>query len=50
MSNGDQASSRGKSYGYRELVVWQKGMGLAKRIYGVTHESLVSRLLSLVSV
>lgn len=25
-----------KGYGYRDLVVWQKGIELAKRVYGLT--------------
>ena len=32
----EQSSGARKGYGYRELVVWQKGIELAKRIYRVT--------------
>lgn len=31
-----QSSDARKSYGYRELIVWQKSMELAKHIYRVT--------------
>jgi len=34
MSHGGQEGVKG--YGYRDLMVWQKGMELAKRIYAVT--------------
>ncbi len=36
MSSEPSQSPAGKGYGYRELMVWQKGMELAKRIYGIT--------------
>jgi four helix bundle protein len=36
MSSEPRRSGAGKGYGYRDLMVWQKGMELAKRIYRVT--------------
>ncbi|HUI40361.1 MAG TPA: four helix bundle protein [Terriglobia bacterium] len=36
MSGEQQGSKAGKGYGYRDLVVWQKGIDLAKRIYRAT--------------
>lgn len=32
-----QPSHREKANGYRDLLVWQKGIILAKNIYGITH-------------
>lgn len=36
MLSSEQGSASGRGYGYRGLVVWQKGIDLAKRIYGLT--------------
>jgi hypothetical protein len=36
MNDTKQASSPTKGYGYRDLLVWQKGIELAKRIYEIT--------------
>jgi four helix bundle protein len=36
MSGEPRRQGETRGYGYRELVVWRKGMELAKRIYGVT--------------
>jgi four helix bundle protein len=33
-----QESDARNGYGYRQLVVWQKGMELAKLIYGITRK------------
>lgn len=38
LSGRQQSSDARKGYGYRELVVWQKSMELAKRIYRVHAE------------
>jgi hypothetical protein len=35
--NGREAfSPTKKGYGYRDLLVWQKGIELAKKVYGLT--------------
>lgn len=36
MVNSERGLASVRGYGYRELVVWQKGIDLAKRIYGLT--------------
>lgn len=38
MGNSEQNSVSGKGYGYRELVVWQKGIELTKHVYSITQK------------
>ncbi|MGH9448522.1 MAG: four helix bundle protein, partial [Terriglobia bacterium] len=38
MDDGPQSPRKSQGYGYRELIVWQKGIELGKRIYRLTQE------------
>ena len=48
-SGKQQSSGAQNGYGYRDLVVWQKGMELAKRIYRVTQSFPTEEKFGLVS-
>ena len=49
VSGKQQSSGTQKGYGYRDLVVWQKGMELAKRICRVTQSFPTEEKFGLVS-
>jgi four helix bundle protein len=49
MDDKRTASITKKGYGYRELLVWQKGIELAKHIYGLTSSFPAEEKFGLVS-